>query len=192
MQIIRYPHPTLRYSSKTIRRVDAELKRIVSEMFELMYEAQGVGLAANQVDLPLRLFVANLAARPDDGEQLVFLNPVVTHAKGLEEAEEGCLSLPGLYGPVMRPKQVRISAYNLAGEEIRQDVTGLLARVVQHEFDHLNGVLFIDRMEEDKKLKLTEDLLELEAEYDEARHSGDMPANEVLASQREVWERKYC
>jgi peptide deformylase len=113
-----------------------------------------VGLAANQVDLPLRLFVVNLGAKPGEGEELVFLNPVLTHAKGADEAEEGCLSLPGLYGLVRRHKQIRISAYNLAGEEFRQDVTGLMARVVQHEFDHLNGVLFPDRMSDEHRLRL--------------------------------------
>jgi peptide deformylase len=136
VHIINYPHPTLRYGSKSIRRVDAELRRIVKEMFELMYNAKGVGLAANQVDLPLRIFIVNLEGDPEKADEMVFINPVISHAKGSEEAEEGCLSLPGLYGPVRRPKQVRISAFNLAGEEVREDATGLLARVVQHEFDH--------------------------------------------------------
>ena len=126
MEIITYPHPTLRYKSKPIKRVDAELLAIVREMFDLMYEANGVGLAANQVDLPIRLFVANLEADPDKGDEMVFINPIVSNPKGSEGDEEGCLSLPTLYGNVMRPKRVRVNAYNLKGEEIRIDIDGLI------------------------------------------------------------------
>lgn len=100
MKIITYPHPTLRRVAKPVRRVDAELKRIVREMFDLMYEAKGIGLAANQVDMPIRLFIVNLEAEAGKGEELVFINPVLSRPKGSDEAEEGCLSLPGLYGPV--------------------------------------------------------------------------------------------
>ena len=100
MEIITYPHPTLRYKSKPIKRVDAQLHDVVREMFELMYDANGVGLAANQVDLPIRLFVVNLEADPEKGEELVFINPVIRMPKGTKEHEEGCLSLPGLYGNV--------------------------------------------------------------------------------------------
>src|SRR6185369_16242003 len=133
--------------SKPLRRVDSELRKKIREMFELMYAARGIGLAANQVDVPLRFFIVNLEAKPEAGEELVFINPVLSRPRGgSEESEEGCLSLPGLYGQVVRPKQVRISAYSLAGEEIQLDATGLLARCVQHEFDHLDGVLFTDRM----------------------------------------------
>ena len=90
MEIVQYPHPTLRHKSKPINRVDRELKEIVSEMFKLMYEAKGIGLAANQVDLPIQLFIINLKSDPNEGEELVFINPVVTSPKGSDEAEEGC------------------------------------------------------------------------------------------------------
>ena len=97
MQIIQYPHPTLRHVSKPLKRVDQELHAIVREMFDLMYAANGVGLAANQVDLPYRLFIINLKSDPAaKDEELVFINPVLTSRKGNAEAEEGCLSLPGL------------------------------------------------------------------------------------------------
>ena len=97
MEIVTYPHPTLRHESKPVKRVDAELREIVQEMFHLMYEARGVGLAANQVDLPLRLFVLNLESDPDKSEEFVFINPVISKPKGSEEKEEGCLSLPELW-----------------------------------------------------------------------------------------------
>ena len=147
MQILTYPHPTLRRVAKPLRRVDAELRNTIRQMFDLMYEAKGIGLAANQVDLPLRLFIVNLEAKPDAGEELVFINPVISLPRGgSEEAEEGCLSLPGLYGQVVRPKQVRLNAYSLQGKEFEADLSGLFARCCQHELDHLDGVLFPDRM----------------------------------------------
>ena len=146
LQIVPYPHPTLRHKSKPVRRVDAELVRIVRKMFGLMYEHNGIGLAANQVDLPLRLFIVNLSAKPDEGEEFVFINPVLSKPKGNEESEEGCLSFPELYGPVTRPKLITVHAYNLRGEEVRSNLNGMLARVVQHEYDHLDGVVFVDRM----------------------------------------------
>ena len=119
MRIIQYPHPTLRHVSKPLRRVDAELHRIVREMFELMYAAKGIGLAANQVDLPYRLFVLNLESDPTAKEnEFVFINPVLRSRHGMVEAEEGCLSLPDLYGDVRRPERVVLNAFNLSGEEV--------------------------------------------------------------------------
>ncbi len=148
MRIVQYPHPALRHVSKPLRRVDAELREIVREMFHLMYEANGIGLAANQVDLPYRLFVLNLKSDPEAADQeQVFLNPVIMGRKGgMAESEEGCLSLPGLYAQVKRPEKVVLNAFNLAGEEVNLDLEGLFARAVQHEIDHLDGILFIDRL----------------------------------------------
>lgn len=191
MKIITYPHPTLRHKSKPIRRVDAELRDIVRQMFDLMYTANGVGLAANQVNLPLRLFIVNLKAQPD-GEELVFINPVISLPKGSEEAEEGCLSLPGLYGQVKRPKQVRINAYNLSGQEITANLSGLLARVVQHELDHLDGVLFTDRLSETSKLDLRHELEVFELDYKSRCDTGEIEAPSEGAKRLAEWEAKYC
>src|SRR5215211_3549141 len=105
LQIVQYPHPTLRHLARPLKRVDAELKRLVRQMFDLMYENRGIGLAATQVDLPYRLFIINLesdAAKQD--QEFVFINPVLSNRKGMAEAEEGCLSLPGLYADVKRPE----------------------------------------------------------------------------------------
>src|SRR2546423_15111987 len=104
MKVIRYPHPTPRHVSKPLKRIDAEVNEIVRQMFDLMYEHRGVGLAANQVDLPYRLFVMNLSGKRGEGEEFVFINPVLTRPRGLDEKEEGCLSLPGLYAQVKRAK----------------------------------------------------------------------------------------
>ena len=192
MEIITYPHPTLRHQSKPIKRVDAELRAIVREMLELMYDANGVGLAANQVDLPIRMFVANLEADPEQGEEMVFINPVISRPKGSEEGEEGCLSLPGLYGKVKRPKRVLVNAYNSQGEELQIDVDGLLARVIQHDTDHLDGVLFIDRLSETGRLEAEDALDEFETEFRSRRTTGGIPDDETIASRLNDWEAKYC
>jgi len=193
LQIITYPHPTLRRVSKPLRRVDADLRKKIREMFELMYGAKGIGLAANQVDLPLRLFVVNLEAKPDAGEELVFINPVISLPRGgSEEAEEGCLSLPGLYGQVVRPKQVRINAYGLDGREIQTDATGLFARCVQHELDHLDGVLFTDRMSPSARTDLQDELGEFEAEFSSRRGTGAVPSDDDIANQWAEWESRYA
>jgi peptide deformylase len=193
LQIITYPHPTLRRVARPLRRVDAELRGIIRQMFDLMYEAKGIGLAANQVDLPLRLFIVNLEARPGAGEELVFINPVISLPRGgSEEAEEGCLSLPGLYGQVARPKQVRINAYSLNGQEIEADATGLFARCVQHELDHLDGVLFPDRMSTTARADIDEDLLIFETEFNSRRTTGALPSEEEIARQWAQWEGRYA
>jgi peptide deformylase len=132
LSIVHYPHPTLRVRSKPIRKVDQELRNIAAQMLDLMYEFNGVGLAANQVDLPLRLFVLNPSGERGEGEELVLLNPELQMPKGNESGQEGCLSMPELYGQVKRPKSIRLSAYDLQGNPIERVADGFLARVLQH------------------------------------------------------------
>ena len=192
MKIIAYPHPTLRYVSKPVRKVDASLRKIVREMFDLMYESKGIGLAANQVDLPLRLFLVNLAGKKGEGEELVFINPVLSQPKGTDEGEEGCLSLPGMYGQVVRPKTIRVQAYNLTGQEVNAELSGLLARCVQHEYDHIDGVLFPDRMDPLTRSTYEDQLAEFETDFESRRSTGEIPSDDQLAQQRAEWESKYC
>lgn len=183
LQIVNYPHPTLTRRSKPLTRVDAELHQIVREMFELMYskEHRGVGLAANQVDLPYRLFVVNLTSDPAAKDQeFVFLNPVLSLPKGSAEDEEGCLSLPGLFAPVRRPEKIRVNAYNLSGEEVVYDLDGLFSRVVQHETDHLDGILFIDRLAPTALLAAREALDEFKLEFATRRQLGEIPSDEEI------------
>lgn len=185
LRIINYPHPTLRRPSKPLKRVDAELHALVREMFDLMYskEHRGVGLAANQVDLPYRLFIVNLSSDPAiKDEEHVFINPVLSLPKGGEEDEEGCLSLPGLFAPVRRPEKIRINAYNLAGQEVVYDLDDLFARVVQHETDHLDGVLFIDRLAPTVELSVRDRLLEFEQDFASRRQLGEIPSDEDILS----------
>lgn len=190
LEIIHYPHPTLRHTSRPIQRVDDELRDIIRHMFPLMYEARGVGLAANQIDLPLRVFITNLEVEPEEGEERVFINPVISQTKGIIEQEEGCLSIPGVNGNVKRPERVKIQAYDLAGQAIDLTVDGLFARVVQHEVDHLHGVLFTDRLSETGKLAVREDMEELESSFRCRRETGSMPSDqEIRARGREMEER---
>lgn len=191
LRVVPYPHLTLRHKSKPVRRVDSELVRMVRDMFTLMYASNGIGLAANQVDLPLRLFIVNLSAKSDEGEELVFINPVLSKPKGNEESEEGCLSFPELYGPVTRPKQITVHAYNLQGEEIRASLNGMLARVVQHEYDHLDGVLFVDRMSPTARAKVQPTLDEFELSFRALRQTGVFPGDDVIASRLARWEQRY-
>lgn len=192
MKIIQYPHPTLRHKSKVITRVDRKLKNIVAEMFELMYEANGLGLAANQVDLPLRLFVINLASDPEQGEERVFINPVLSQPKGLSEAEEGCLSITGVNARVTRPEQIHVSAYDLSGKPIDETFNGLMARAIQHETDHLNGVLFIDRLAETIRRGITHELDEFEIEYNSMRNTGEIPDEPSILARLAELEAEYC
>lgn len=193
MQIIEYPHPTLRRPSKPLARVDAELHKIVREMFDLMYQHSGIGLAANQVNLPYRLFVANPSGDPGSPDQEhVFINPVLSQRKGSAESEEGCLSLPGLYGQVKRPEKVTINAYNLHGQEVTAELSGLFARVVQHEIDHLDGILFIDKLSPTGQLTARESLDEFQRDFDRKRQRGEILDDAAIAAQMAELERLRC
>ena len=183
MQIVKYPHPTLRHKSKPLRRVDGELKKMIRQMFELMYEHKGIGLAANQVDLPYRLFVINVsgdAAAAD--EEFALINPVITHRKGSAEDREGCLSFPEIFAPVVRPEKITVNAYALNGEELSYELDGLYARAVQHEADHLDGILFIDRLSPANQLAVKEDLAALEREFNMYRQRGRIPDDAQIAA----------
>jgi len=192
LNIIRYPHPTLRYRSKTIQRVDADLKSLVAEMFELMYDHNGVGLAANQVDLPLRVFVANPTGKRGEGEEIVCINPELNLPKGNESDREGCLSLPEISGEVKRAAKVKLNAYDLSGNLIQRDLDGFLARIVQHEIDHLNGLFFFDRMAANDRLELESPLKSLENEFRNLQKSGELPSDEELVARLANWESRYA
>ncbi len=192
MQVIHYPHPTLRYPSKPIRRVDRELQATIQRMFELMYEHEGVGLAANQVDLPLQLFVVNTTGKQGEGQELVFINPVISSPKGRDEAEEGCLSLPTINANVVRPSSVQVTAYDADGNEIDMIADGFLARVLQHENDHLQGILFIDRIPESTQQLMLPELDEFEIEFRAHQQSGKIPSDAEILKRLKKIEEQYC
>lgn len=193
MDILEYPHPTLRHKTKSLRRVDADLRLTITEMFRLMYDADGIGLAANQVDLPYRVFVVNLGSERGQDEEMVFINPVISRPKApVEEEEEGCLSLPGVFAPVRRPSSIHLTAFNLAGEEIRSEFQGLLARVIQHEADHLDGVMFIDRLSDTAEMAVRDELADFQRRFEQRRESGEIPADEEISTRLELIEKTYC
>jgi peptide deformylase len=183
LEIIHYPHPTLRHASKPLKRVDAELRKYVAEMFDLMYEHEGVGLAANQVDLPYRLFVANPEgdAAAKDAEY-VFINPVLSAGRGQEVDDEGCLSIPGVRAPVTRNATIKVQAYDLAGNDVAFEAEGLMARILQHETDHLDGILFIDRLGPAQLTALRDELEEFELVFQSRRDTGEIATAEQLAA----------
>ena len=190
VQIVKYPHPTLRHKSKPLRRIDSGLKQMVDEMLDLMYAHKGIGLAANQVDLPYRLIVMNAQSDPKaKQDEYVLINPVVLQQKGgTEEKEEGCLSFPELYAPVRRPVTVVVGAYDLSGHEVNLELSGLHARVVQHECDHLDGVLFIDRLSPANFLKVKRDLEDMELAFSGERQRGVIPEDRLIAARLSALE----
>ena len=187
LHIVKYPHPVLRYSSRPVERIDEALKSVVREMFGLMYEARGVGLAANQVGLPFRFFVLNVTADPEQKDQeLVFINPEIVKRHSWADDEEGCLSLPGLYSKVRRPKKVRVRAYNLAGEQVEFESDDLFGRALQHETDHLDGKLFIDYLGPLARHGIKGNLRTFESEFREAQKNGTYPSDAEIVKQLET------
>lgn len=147
MKIVNYPHPALRAKARPVERIDADVTRAAHGMLEIMYKHEGLGLAAQQVGLDIQLLVINFAGDPEAKDQeVVAINPTILELKGVLKDREGCLSFPELYQDVRRAKQVRVLAYGLDGQPFEMACTDLAARVWQHEVDHLNGVLFIDKM----------------------------------------------
>ena len=141
LEITEFPEKVLKQAGTPVERFDAELERLVADMFETMYEAEGVGLAAPQVGLGLRLFVMDC-----DGIKLVAANPEIVLAEGEQDGEEGCLSVGRIHSPLRRAARVRLRAQDVNGKVFEQDAEGLVARCLLHETDHCDGFLFIDRL----------------------------------------------
>lgn len=150
--LVILPDPILRQVSKPVERVDEGVRRLAGDMLDTMYDAPGIGLAAIQVGEPLRMLVIDLAKEGDEPQPQVYLNPEVL-ASGDERSvyEEGCLSIPDYYAEVERPAMVRVAYTDLLGKRQEEEAVGLLATCLQHEIDHLNGVLFIDHISKLKR-----------------------------------------
>ncbi len=167
LAIINYPDPRLRQVAEPIEAITPLVQQVVKRMLELMVEADGVGLAAPQVGLSWRLFVSN--PRGEAAKDMVFINPRLSDRSGLIDSDEGCLSIPHVNGVIRRAGEVTITATNLEGREFKLTGTELLARIWQHETDHLDGKLIIDRFSEADKLKARRSLKQLEADYKKSR-----------------------
>ncbi|MGB2247229.1 MAG: peptide deformylase [Alcanivorax sediminis] len=143
LEILEFPDPRLRTVAKPVEKVDDELRKLIDDMFETMYDAPGIGLAATQVNVHLRLIVMDLSE--EKNEPRVFINPEITPlTQELAPYEEGCLSVPGFYEKVKRPARVKIKALDRDGNEFEEEADELLATCIQHEIDHLEGKLFVD------------------------------------------------
>lgn len=163
-----YPDEVLKKKAETVTDFNEEIRQIVNDMFETMYKRGGVGLAANQVGILKRIVVIDLhSGKENQGkEQIVLINPEIVALEGEEVKEEGCLSLPGLYKKVKRAAYAKVKAQNLDGEEFTIEGEGLLARAFQHEIDHLNGIVFIDRLSPLQKRLALEKYKKLKRSYE--------------------------
>jgi peptide deformylase len=192
-EIVNYPHPALRYSSRPVTEIDDSLRATIRAMFDLMYAAKGIGLAANQVALPFRFFILNVTADPEQQDkELVFINPEIVKRHSSVEDEEGCLSLPGVYAKVRRAKKIRVRAYDLDGNLVEHEADELLSRAVQHETDHLEGKLFIDYLGPLVRHSIGEKLRAFELEYRKAQEDGTIPADVDLLRRLDALPRPEC
>jgi peptide deformylase len=157
LTILEFPDPRLRIRATSVVSVDKALKSLISDLFETMYEAPGIGLAATQVDVHKRLLVADVSA--DKTEPYVLVNPVILQKDGATATEEGCLSVPGYYEEVERAEHIRVRFLDRDGEECEMDAEGLLAVCIQHEIDHLDGKLFVDYLSEAKRQRIRKRLV---------------------------------
>jgi peptide deformylase len=157
LTILEYPDPRLRTKAAPVERVDAELVLVIADMFETMYAAPGIGLAATQVDVHKRLVVVDVSE--DKTQPLVFVNPEIIERSGSLEIEEGCLSVPGVFDtPTARSEKIRVRALGRDGKPFELEADGLLAICIQHELDHLEGKLFVDYLSELKRTRIRKKL----------------------------------
>jgi peptide deformylase len=145
-EIVKYPDPILQKPTEPVTEFNEELRALVDDMFESMYAAHGIGLAAPQVGISLRITVIDLSFQKNPKEKIVLINPEIIHKQGKQNEEEGCLSLPEIREKVSRAEKVRVRAQDVQGEWFEIDGEELLARAFQHEIDHLDGILFIFRV----------------------------------------------
>jgi len=152
LKILEFPDPRLRKKAKPVDTVDDALRQLIDDMFETMYDAPGIGLAATQVDVHRRLLVADVSS--ENTEPWVLINPVILEQDGVEVTEEGCLSVPGYYEEVERAEHIRVRYLDRDGADVESEFEGLLAVCVQHEMDHLEGKLFVDYLSEAKRQRI--------------------------------------
>jgi peptide deformylase len=156
LEILEFPDPRLRTQAQPVTVFDDALQRQIDDMLETMYAAPGIGLAATQVNIHKRLFVIDVSE--DNSQPLVFINPEFVEKRGIEEMEEGCLSFPGVYAKVQRANEVRIKALDRDGKPFEIDTGELLAVCIQHEFDHIEGKLFVDYLSPLKRDRIRKQL----------------------------------
>ena len=157
LTILEFPDPRLRTRAKPVESVDDELRTLIDDMFETMYDAPGIGLAATQVDVHRRLLVTDVTS--DRSDPHVLINPEIVEKDGVTVTEEGCLSVPGYYEEVKRAEHIRVRFLDRDGNEQEMEAEGLLAVCIQHEMDHLEGKLFVDYLSEAKRMRIRKKLV---------------------------------
>ncbi|PID72719.1 MAG: peptide deformylase [Desulfobulbus propionicus] len=145
-EIITYPHPVLREKAQKVTAFDEELQTLIADMLDTMFDAPGVGLAANQIAVPLQVVVIDRSTQPDKKETLALINPVISDGEGSVVDEEGCLSVREFQSKVKRFQKIHVTAQDAEGNPLEFDAEDRFARIIQHEVDHLNGTLYIDRI----------------------------------------------
>jgi len=156
LKILEFPDPRLRTKATPVEEVDDVLRALIADMFETMYAAPGIGLAATQVDVHKRLLITDIS--PDRTEPYVFINPEILEKDGVMVSDEGCLSVPGYYEEVRRAEHVRVRFIDRQGQQQEMEAEGLLAVCIQHEIDHLDGKLFVDYLSEAKRQRIRKKL----------------------------------
>lgn len=156
LDILHFPDPRLRNKAKPVAQVDDSIRRLVDDMLETMYQAPGIGLAATQVNVAKRVVVIDLSE--DKSEALCLINPEILAKDGIEQMEEGCLSVPGIYEPVSRASHIRLRALDREGNPFEMEADDLLAVCIQHELDHLEGKLFVDYLSSLKRQRIRKKL----------------------------------
>lgn len=154
--ILHHPDPRLRTKAEAVTVFDQDLAILIDDMLETMYAAPGIGLAATQIDVHKRVLVVDVSA--DKSDPMHFVNPVLLEREGVEEMEEGCLSVPGIFDIVQRAERIEVEAYDRHGEKFRLTTDGLLAVCIQHEIDHLDGKLFVDYLSQLKQTRIRKKL----------------------------------
>jgi peptide deformylase len=172
LEILEFPDDRLRTVAKPVERFDDRLRELVGDMIETMYDAQGIGLAATQVNVHQRLLVLDVSESQDTPR--VYVNPEIVASEGSETCEEGCLSVPGIYAEVCRADTVRVAAFDPHGRRFEEDLAGLHAVCLQHEMDHLNGKLFVDYLSPLKRRMVTKKLEK------QRKIAGQRPARAIL------------
>ena len=160
LEILHFPDPRLRLRAKPVAQVDDQVRQAVRDMFETMYNAPGIGLAATQVNIQQQIIVIDISE--DKSEPICLINPEILKSEGSEETQEGCLSVPGFYENVKRSERITVRAVDEQGKSVKIEADGLLAVCIQHEMDHLNGKLFVDYLSPLKRQRIKKKLLKME------------------------------
>ncbi|MDR2762407.1 MAG: peptide deformylase [Planctomycetaceae bacterium] len=193
MKVLSYPNPVLFHKCKPVTSINQQLRDLIAEMLQTMYEFRGVGLAANQVGYPIQLFVMNETGDFEKPEnEYVFINPVILKRKGNQVDQEGCLSFPEIYANVNRAELVEIESIAIDGSIQKFQWKDRPATIVQHEYDHLNGICFVDRLSELSLHEIREELADLKINYEGDVRLGFTPSAEETKKRIADLEKQFC